>query len=139
MFKKVHSRMKLPKESRHSNFIKSDTESYNKLPIIFSLEKVQVGTYCFSKLETEEKAAFSDSIFKRKSLSWLDIIQSPKHGLGSEKIPKDKIKAPIPKFITEEEDFFLVLRFHGKMPMIGYREKNIFFVLWFDRTHTLYS
>jgi len=82
---------------------------------------------------------FAEAIFRRKCLTWKQIRQLPRHGLGTEKIPKSSIKAPIPQFITDDVNDFLAFRYHGKRPMVGYRQKDIFFVLWFDSDFTLYE
>lgn len=113
--------------------------NYDLMPPIFSLERVQPTDYCLSNLCKEDKAAFADAIFKRKSITWSDIKKLDRHALGFEKIDKASIKAPLPRFITEDMDHFLAFRFNGMKPMIGYRKQNIFFVLWFDKDFTLYA
>ncbi len=126
--------------SKQGATVKSqEPPNYDKHAPIFSLERLQTGSYCFSVLDQEHKAMFAEAIFRRKSLTWTEIKKAPKHGLGTEKIPKDAIKAPMPSFITEEVDEFLVFRYHGKNPMVGYRQKDVFFVLWFDHNFTLYD
>ena len=113
--------------------------NYDHLPVIFSLERVQPGAYCFSSLDQEHKAKFSESIFKRKSLLWSEIKNLPKHGLGTEKIPIKALKTPLPAFVKDDLSDFIVFRFHGKKPMIGYRVHNIFYVLWFDHDFSAYD
>ena len=113
--------------------------NYDSHPPIFSLEKLQPGKYCLSSLNKDHKAMFSDAIFKRKSISWNEIKRSDRHALGTEKIPKSSIKAAIPPFITEDLDSFMVFRYKGKNPMVGYRQRDVFFVLWFDHDFTLYN
>jgi len=81
--------------------------NYDKCSPIFSLQKLQTGKYCLSKLDQEHKSMFADAIFRRKSLTWNQIKQQDRHGLGTEKIAKASIKAPIPKFITDDLDDFL--------------------------------
>lgn len=117
----------------------SEPPDYDKSPPIFSLEKIQQGKYCLSSLDTEHKAMFADAIFRRKDLTWGEIKNQNRHALGTEKIPKNQIKAPIPKFITPEYKNFLVFRYNGKRAMVGYRQRDIFFVLWFDHDFTLYK
>jgi hypothetical protein len=114
-------------------------QTYDSHPPLFSLEKLQSGKYCLSSLDQEHKAMFSEAIFRRKSISWNEIKRSDRHGLGTEKIPKMSIKAAIPRFITEDMDDFLVFRYKGLNPMVGYRQRDIFFVLWFDHDFTLYD
>jgi len=66
------------------------------------------------------------------------ITNSPRHGLGYEKIARTSIRAPIPTDITDDVTF-IAFRFYGKAPMVGYREGYIFHILWIDRDFTLYS
>ena len=113
-----------------------ETLDYDKHPPIFSLERVQAGNYCFSKLDDENKASFAEAMFRRKTMTWSDIIRSDRHGLGTEKISRAAIKAPTDSVAHGD---FLALRYKGKNPVVGYRQKNIFFVLWFDHNFSLYD
>jgi len=101
--------------------------------------KGKVFPYCFSSLEQKDKAAFAESIFKRRNIPWKEIKNLPRHGLGIEKISKSSIKTALPKNITEDFNYFLAFRFSGKKPMVGYRVHEIFYVLWFDHDFTLYE
>ena len=93
---------------KQGNLVKSvEPINYDQLPSIFSLEKIQQGKYCLSTLDQEHKAMFSEAIFRRKSITWNKIKRLDRHGLGTEKIPKSAIKAPIPKLITEDLSHFL--------------------------------
>jgi len=125
---------------KQGNLVKSvEPINYDKLPPIFSLEKIQHGKYCLSSLNQEHKAMFSEAIYRRKSTSWNEIKRLDRHGLGTEKISKSSIKAAIPKFITDDVNDFLVFRYKGMNPMVGYRQRDVFFVLWFDHDFTLYE
>lgn len=128
------------KPGKQGNLVKSqEPVNYDANPPIFSLEKLQTGKYCLSSLDQKNKAKFADAIFRRKSLTWNQIKQQDRHALGTEKIPKTQIKASIPKFITDDFESFLVFRYDGRKPMVGYRQRDIFFVLWFDHDFTLYD
>lgn len=128
------------KSGKQGSLVKSqEPVNYDENPPIFSLEKLQSGKYCLSSLDQENKAKFADAIFRRKSITWNQIKQQDRHGLGTEKIPKTQIKAPIPRFITDDFESFLVFRYNGFKPMVGYRQRDIFFVLWFDHDSTLYD
>lgn len=116
----------------------SEPVNYDNNPPIFSLEKLQDTKYCFSKLNDEHKARFADAIFRRKDITWKNIKTTDRHGLGIEKISKKSIKAPMPKFITDDINDFLAFRYHGKNPMVGYRQRDVFYILWFDHDFTLY-
>ncbi|MCV6610800.1 MAG: hypothetical protein OIF55_08535 [Amphritea sp.] len=128
------------KKPKQGSVVKSqEPQNYDKFPPIFSLEKLQAGKYCLSNLSQEHKAMFSEAIFRRKTLSWNEIKKQNRHALGTEKIPKRCIKAAIPRFITDDFEDFLVFRYHGLHPMVGYRQREVFFVLWFDHDFTLYD
>ena len=123
----------MPKDNKTKS---QDTPDYNRHPPVFSLEKLQRGSYCFSSLDSENKASFADAIYKRKSMTWGEILRADRHGLGTEKISKSAIKAALPDFVGVD---YLAFRYSGLKSMVGYRQKNIFFVLWFDHNFTLYN
>ncbi len=135
----TNSKIKKPSVKTGSRIQLTESVDYNKNPPVFSLERIQSGKYCFSALDQENKAQFAEAIFKRRTLSWSEIQNTQRHGLGIEKIDKQAIKASMPPFITEDCDHFLVFRFHGKKPMVGYRKDAVFYVLWFDHDFTLYD
>lgn len=132
---------KIKKTAKTASKRISITESidYDNLPPIFSLERVQNGDYCFSVLGQEDKAQFAEAIFKRKDLTWNQINSSGRHGLGHEQLPKNQIKAPNPRNVTHDREHYMVFRFNGMKPMVGYRINQIFYVLWFDHNMTLYN
>lgn len=80
-----------------------------------------------------------EKLVKLSQLSWIDIQNSPRHGLGTEKIAINAIKPNCPEFITEDVSFLLALRFDGKKPILGHRNKFIFHVLFIDRDFTVYN
>lgn len=104
---------------------------------IFSLQYLDKNDYSLGACTKEEKAAFADTLVRLSQLTWAEITQSPRHGLGYEKIARNSIHAPIPAHITEDITF-IAFRFYGKAPMVGYREGAIFHILWIDRDFTLY-
>ncbi len=122
-----------------SGFSSKETKASAEDFFQISFQHIVEGKYCFSKLDKAEKAAVASSIFKRKSMTWNDIIKSPKHGLGAEKISATAIKAAQPRFIHEDVEFYLAFRFKGKSPMVGYRVNSMFYVLWFDKNFNLYN
>jgi hypothetical protein len=132
-------KIRKPKADKSSRLTVIQPPNYDKLPPIFSLEKIVGDKYCFSNLDDKDKKQFAESIFKRKNLSWSDIKKAHRHALGFEKIPKNSIKGTKPSFITDDINEFLSFRFNGMKPMVGYRTQNIFYVLWFDLDYTLYK
>ncbi|MGK0393470.1 MAG: hypothetical protein ACJA0B_001644 [Alcanivorax borkumensis] len=135
----ANRRIKRGREKQGALVKSQEPVNYDERPPVFSLEKLQSGKYCLSGLDQTHKAMFSDAIFRRKGLTWRDIKTCDRHGLGTEKISKSSIDAPIPRFITEDVSDFLVFRYNGMNPMVGYRQRDVFFVLWFDHDFTLYN
>jgi hypothetical protein len=105
-------------------------------PPIFSLHYICKG-YCISDCTKDEKAAFADTIRKLSQCTWLQLKQSDRHKLGYEIIDKNSIRAPIPSHITEDVNI-IAFRFCSLAPMVGYRDRAIFHVIWLDRAYSLY-
>jgi hypothetical protein len=82
-------------------------------------------------LDPEKQAAFAKTMQKLASSRWKDLITAPRHGQGSEFIPRRQIKAPIPQQFSGEERF-LMFRYHGRLPMGGVRVRDVFHVLWIE-------
>ena len=95
--------------------------------------------YSIDKCSNEQKLSFINKVSKLSLLTWGQIINSPKHGLGTEKIEQNCIVGDtIPKIIKEDRTL-LAIKFHNKSPMVGFRDRDIFYVIWFDRDFTLYN
>jgi hypothetical protein len=81
-----------------------------------------------------------NSLFKRKDMSWREIRQSDRHGLGIEEISSRSLRASMPTIsFINQETVFHAMRFDGKKAMVGVRVEKVFYVLWFDRSFTLYN
>lgn len=111
-------------------------------PPIFSLYHLRKD-YCLSKCTTDEKAAFADTLHKLSQLTWSDLRQAPKNGIGYEKINRSSFKNKdcIPKNITEDVNI-IAFRFSGKKAMVGYKDpidRKLFHVVWLDRDFCLYD
>jgi hypothetical protein len=75
---------------------------------------------------------------KRAVLTWTDLIQHPKHGLGSENLPKSKFKPAIPEQLEQAK--YMFFRHSGNMPFAGFRSGDVFHVLWIEaKYNTLYE
>ena len=91
-----------------------------------------------SDCERDDQAAFALTAERLSRLSWQEIKNAHRHGVGTEKISRDALKAPVPMSITEDVQF-LALRFSGKKPMVGFRSNQIFHIVWFDPRFELYD
>lgn len=132
-------RIKAVKPDRGQRMAAVEPVDYESKPPMFSLERIQSGDFCFSALSQEHKAAFGEAIYRRRTLLWKEIKQLDRHGLGFEKIARSSIAPSIPPFIKDDVDHFLAFRFNGLRPMVGYRVRDVFYVLWFDSNFSLYD
>ena len=111
----------------------------DRLPPIFSFEHMRAGNgYSVDCCDAEHRAALAARLFKLSQMTWLNIKNSPRHGLGTEKIARSSIRAPIPQKVTEDASL-LALRYNGKAAMVGYRDGRVFYVVFLDHTFDLYS
>jgi hypothetical protein len=117
----------------------NDNPSPEQQPPVFSLCYLQAGRYCLSSCERYDKAAFADKLHRLSQLTWGQIKSQHHHKLGYERIPRKQIRAGIPRHITDDVDSFMVFRFSGMKAMAGYRDGDIFYVLWLDRDFSLYD
>ncbi|MDH2123758.1 hypothetical protein N5J75_11170 [Pantoea brenneri] len=130
-----------PRDKETSSLVGMSPEASSKeidnSPPTFSLRYLQKD-FCVDCCEKNEKAALADRLFKLSKLSWADIRKADRHGLGTEKISRNSIKAPIPHHVTEDVEF-IAFRFCGKAPMVGYKLNSTFYILWLDRVFKLYD
>lgn len=126
-----------PKSAKFGNSksAKSDPEDYDKLPPIFSFEFMSAGNgYSVDCCNHEHRSALASRLFRLSQMTWMQIKQAPRHGLGTEKIAR----ASIPQKATEDADL-LAFRYNGMSPMIGYRDGRTFHVLFLDHTMDVYD
>jgi len=95
--------------------------------------------YCITSCTDEERLSFVDKMYRLSQLTWSQLRQAPRQGLGYEKIDRESIRVGIPANVTEDVNF-IAFRFCGKAPMIGYRsDDGTFYIIWFDRGFTVYK
>jgi hypothetical protein len=104
----------------------------------FSLKYLSSGHYCLSACSDAHRLAFVESMFRRRAITWAQIHSLDRHGLGAEEITRKQIRADIPRHLTPDVTI-LALRFCKLAPMVGYRVREIFYVIWFDHDFTLYD
>jgi hypothetical protein len=72
-------------------------------------------------------------------LTWAQLRQADRHGLGFETIDRSSIKSGIPGVVTADVNI-IAFRFAGKKPMVGFRDRDgTFHIIWFDRAFRLYK
>lgn len=111
--------------------------STDGLSPVFCLHHLADG-WRISDCERDDQAAFALTTEKLSHLTWREIRDAHRHGVGTEKISRSALKAPVPADIAEDAQF-IALRFSGKKPMVGFRSSRIFHVVWFDSRFSLYD
>lgn len=100
---------------------------------LLSLRFVQPswGVDCMS--DSQQKA-FLEKWQKRSQMTWKELSQHQRHGLGSEKLPKSAIKPLIPQQF-QDLDRFVVFRHEGNLPFVGWKNGSVFHVIWIECTY----
>lgn len=88
----------------------------------------------FEELDDSMRAEFLEKWHKRSVLSWKELAQHPKHGLGSEFIPATAIIPRIPRQFKDVEKF-RVYRHKGNLPFAGWKDGEVFYVLWIEKAY----
>ena len=122
-------------KTKNVSYVNTNVD-YNKLNPVFSFIYLDK-KYSIDECTLEDKSKFFSKLVKLSQMTWQDIISTHRHGLGSETIKKDAIKCSINN--VPEGCTFIALRFSEKKAMVGFRDKNIFHIVWFDRDFTLYN
>lgn len=112
-----------------------DIPSTDNLPPIFSLFYMDK-SHCITTCDTDEKVAFVHKIRLLSQLRWRDLKLAPKHGVGYEQIKVLKAKAPSD---VKEDVKFIAFRFQGMKAMVGYRDLQVFHIIWIDRDFSVYD
>jgi hypothetical protein len=109
-------------------------------PPAFSFEKMQEGSgNSFNCCQDDDRLALSKRLFMLSRMPWKQIRQAPSSGIGSEQIPRYRIKRAIPTSVTDEVESFSSLHFVGKKRFVGYRVGQIFHILWVDHSFEVYD
>ncbi|MGE0561963.1 MAG: hypothetical protein AB7O47_09115 [Flavobacteriales bacterium] len=138
MSKKKFNRTKL-KDNNNPKIVYPDTiQVVNYDYPIFCFRHLHKN-YNLDNCDEKEKSSLIEQMAKLSQLTWKDIQNSNRHGIGSEKIAVNSIKTALPKFITEDVEFLLALRFQGKKPFLVHRDRFICHVIFIDNKFTVYN
>lgn len=118
-------------------------ENMDRLPPVFSLTEMQDGIFDLTLCQNEEKCSLIDRIRLLSKITWQQLKSSHRHGIGYEKIEFEAIigqNTLKKKTEIENQGYKLIaFRFHGKAPIVGYRDGRIFHLVWIDRDFSLYN
>jgi hypothetical protein len=111
----------------------------NTLSVVFGFRHIARG-FDLSGAAAKHAGQFVDALRLRSSITWAQIIGSPREKLGAEKIAA-ALKVPIPESVPERErTALLCFRFGGDMErFIGYRNGATFEVVLIDHCGAAYD
>lgn len=110
----------------------------DQLPPKFSFHYLQKN-YCITCCTKDEQVSFVERMHRLSQLTWAQLRQADRHGLGYEIISRGSLNVKIPQGITDDVHI-IAFRFCAKAPMVGYRSADgTFHIIWFDRDFTVYD
>lgn len=124
-------------KGRHLKDLKED--SYPKIDHPVFCFRYTHRKYCVEVLPIEERAELITRIEQISKLTWTEIQLTQKHGFGSEKIKRGSIKPDIPSFVTPDVNHLIAIRYSGFKPIVGFRNKFIFHLLFIDHDYSVYD
>lgn len=89
-------------------------------------------------LDASHRAALASQLEMWSQLTWGQVIQAPKQGLGSEKLAFSAIRSSWHQHGTPPPEDVLVLRFGSDGRAVGLRHERVFHLLWVDHRYRLY-
>lgn len=108
--------------------------SFADEPPKFSLRYLQ-DSHSIVRCTREERSDFVDAMYKRRAIPWSQLETMPHGGLGCEVI-RHGLRVTLPS--SAEGKSILSFRFSGKKAMVGFCERDVFYILWFDRDFSVY-
>lgn len=123
-----------PKLKAHGT---TDADHNSRCPD-FCFHYTSTSGFSVEDCDAKAKIALIDALWQRSRMTWAEITNAPRQGLGTEKIPRHALRVGIPAGITDDVNVFLVLRFGAARRLIGFRERSVFHVVWVDPKHAVY-
>jgi hypothetical protein len=71
-------------------------------------------------------------------MTWGQIMNTHRRGLGSETISRDSLKVQPPTHLLTGDQELLSFHFGGAARFIGYRLDEVLHVVWVDPNHRVY-
>lgn len=97
------------------------------------------GDGCVSQCSQEQQAKFAETLRKLSSLTWSQIKQAHRQGLGSEILPREDITpSAIPSNLSEDVKI-IAFRYWEKCRMLCYRNREVLHIFWLDRDYSAYD
>lgn len=95
-------------------------------------------SYDLDSCEKDDKCLVLEALIRAANQRWVELECRPHDKGGLEKIPSAQLKDGCPKEFIEL-DRVHVLRFRRGGRIVGYRQGQVFHVVWVDSGHALYK
>ena len=115
----------------------TNEDSPEKNPPVFCLRYMRNG-FSLAECDKIDQAAFAMTLYKLSKLSWAEIRNSQRHGLGSEKLNLASITGDSTDHLFQDS-VLIAIRFSGRKSMVGYRDGSVFHIVWLDTKLELYD
>ena len=126
------------KESFRFKAPKEPPIDFDSLPPAFSFRHIKYsGKRCLSKCDDNAKVSIVDKLMRLSQLTWKQIYSQSKEKLGFEKIPRDKLKFPLPSIVTPEVNI-MVFRYSDAGRIAGFRAFDVYHIIAIGPNHDLY-
>ncbi|MFY9299178.1 MAG: hypothetical protein WAP20_08870 [Limnochordia bacterium] len=127
-------------QSQSSKIPREVTEAavwdYSEEQVVFSFKSCDTRQYQLRELTREQLACLENTLVKMSKMKWKDIPGD--HGLDYGPVTNpSNLRATIPQCVPPDcrLDYFDTSQ---KIRIFGYRYKNVFYIVWFDKNHVIY-
>ncbi|MBF0343716.1 MAG: hypothetical protein HQL06_05725 [Nitrospirae bacterium] len=130
---------KIPLNQKGKHFEVKTPPNYNECHITFSFRLMRKGSKCCLSLCRQiDKAHVADKLLSLGQMTWKQIHQVSRKGLGFEMIPVGQLKIAMPSHINEDVKEVMIFKFSDSGRLAGIRERDIFYVIFVAPNHNLY-
>lgn len=113
------------------------SESTNGLCPVFSFKNFSSGDFGLN-CESNEFKELVSHLRTLGNITWQQIQNSYRHGLGSEEIKSAELKVTVPECYGNPENV-LAFRYSGKKAFLGIRNGQVLDILFIDPKFTIYN
>ncbi len=95
-----------------------------------------LNTACVDTVDHVELSAFTKRLHVLSTMTWQQVMQAPREGLGHEKIPRAQVTVPITA--SADAEHVLSFRYGDAQRILGRRDGALLHVLWVSHGHEAY-
>lgn len=112
-----------------------DTGSTDHMPPVLSFKDVCPNHFQLEEWQGTELKQLVDTLKKLGNSTWQDALKIK--GLGIKIVDPKTFSKDLPEYISPDVSIY-ECRVSQRARLFGYRIRNVFHVIWFDRNHEVY-